>query len=211
MPTSTSAIDATKAERVQFTPSVLHGETKNGHFGNYFRNNPTQLNTVAESYLTYAVPRPVGPGILDVTGGYSYSNSHGEFPQIRAESLSTDLLGTDGIPSAKTTTASLDVQDAKLISFFGRVNYNVNDRYLAAFSIRHDGSSRFGAANQWGNFPSAAVAWRVSEESFLKGISALSDLKLRASWAKTGNQSFSNYLYQSDVSRGRCAGAVLDG
>lgn len=194
--------DATKAERVQFSPSILHSEIKNGHFGNYYRTNPTQLNTVIEPYLSYAVPKPIGPGILDVTAGYSYAFSHGEFPSVQAESLSTNLLGTDGIPAAKTTTASLNVQDAKLISFFGRVNYNVKDRYLAAISVRHDGSSRFGKANQWGTFPSFAAAWRISQESFLKNVTALSDLKLRASWAKTGNQAFGNYLYQSTYTVG---------
>lgn len=189
--------DATKAERVTFTPGNIHGQTKNGHFGDYFRSNPTQLNTLVESYLSYAVPRAVGPGLLDLTAGYSYADSHSEFPTVHAESLATNLLGQDGIPSAKTTTASLNVIDAKLISFFGRVNYNVNDRYLAAFTVRRDGSSRFGTSNQWGTFPSAAVAWRLSEERFLKGIPSLSDLKLRASWAKTGNQSFGDYLYAS--------------
>ncbi len=189
--------DATKAERVTFRPGNIHSETKNGHFGDYFRSNPTQLSTLFESYLSYAVPRPVGPGLLDLTGGYSYSHSHSEFPTIHAESLATNLLGEDGIPSAKTTTGSLNVIDAKLISFFGRLNYNVNDRYLAAVTLRHDGSSRFGTNNQWGTFPSVALAWRLSEESFLKGIPKLSDLKLRASWARTGNQSFGDYLYTS--------------
>jgi hypothetical protein len=64
-------------------------------------------------------------------------------------------------------------------------------------TVRHDGSSRFGSNNQWGTFPSVALAWRLSEESFLKGIPKLSDLKLRASWARTGNQSFGDYLYVS--------------
>ncbi len=188
--------DVTKADRVQFTPGVLHGEiSNNNHGGNYFRQNPTQLNTVLESYLSYAVPKNVGPGTLDLTAGYSYSNSHAEFPSIQAESLSTNQLGTDGIPSAKTVTPRLNVQDAKLISCFGRVNYNINDRYLAAFSIRRDGSSRFGPAHQWGNFPAVSVAWRLSQEPFLKNVASLSDLKFRASWAKTGNQSFGNYLY----------------
>jgi iron complex outermembrane receptor protein len=194
--------DVTKAERVQFSPGVLHTEIKNSHFGNYYRTNPTQLNTVLEGYLTYAIPRNVGPGILDLTGGYSYSKSHGEFPSVQAESLSTDLLGQGGIPAAGKTTALLNVQDSKLISFFGRINYNVNDRYLAAVSVRRDGSSRFGAGNEWGTFPSFSAAWRISQESFLKGVTALSDLKLRGSWAKTGNQSFGNYLQYSTYTVG---------
>jgi iron complex outermembrane receptor protein len=109
--------------------------------------------------------------------------------------LATDLLGSDGIPSAQFLTTTQDVQRSKLISFFGRVNYNIRDRYLAALSIRRDGSSRFAPGRQWGTFPSVALAWRMSEEKFLKGFSKLSDLKLRATWARTGNQSFGNYLW----------------
>jgi TonB-linked SusC/RagA family outer membrane protein len=194
--------DVTNADRVQFSPSLLHSEIKSGHYGNYFRSNPSELNTNGEWYLNYAAPRNLGPGTLDLTGGYSYAKSHSEFPTLQAESLSTDLLGPNGVPSAKTTTARLNVQDAKLISFFGRVNYNVNDRYLAALSVRRDGSSRFGPGNQWGTFPSVALAWRISQESFLRNVAALSDLKLRASWAKTGNQAFGNYLYASTYTYG---------
>ena len=194
--------DVTKADRVSFNPSVMHSETKNSHFGNYFRQNPTQQNALAEAYLNYALPRQVGPGSLDLTGGYSFAKSHAEFPTVQAESLSTDLLGTNGVPSAKTTTARLFVTDARLISLFGRANYNVNDRYLAAFTLRRDGSSRFGPGNQWGTFPSVALAWRLSEESFLKGRYSLSDLKLRGSWARTGNQSFGDYLFQSTYTVG---------
>jgi iron complex outermembrane receptor protein len=189
--------DATKAERTYFDPSTLHAQSKTGTDGRYLRETPTEVNSVLDAYLNYAVPRKVGPGLLDITGGYSYSQSRGEFPFIQATGLSTDLLGPDGIPSANFVTTNQDIQKSRLISFFGRVNYNVNDRYLAAFSIRRDGSSRFGPANQWGTFPSVSAAWRLSEESFLKGVSAISDLKLRASWAKTGNQSFDNYRWAS--------------
>lgn len=189
--------DITRTDRTTFTPAVLHAEVKGGRGGNYFNTTPTQSNSVLESFLNYAAPKPVGPGLLDLTGGYSYSRSYAEFPSVTADGLATDLLGPDGVPTARQVTPLKDVQEAKLISLFGRVNYNINDRYLAAFSIRHDGSSRFGPANQWGTFPSLALAWRLSEESFLKGRMGLSDLKLRGSWALTGNQSFGNYLYQT--------------
>jgi iron complex outermembrane receptor protein len=189
--------DATKAERTFFDPSTLHAQSKTGTDGRYLRNTPSEVSSVLDAYLNYAVPRKLGPGLLDLTGGYSYTQSHGEFPTVQATGLSTDLLGPDGIPAADFVTSTQDVQEAKLISFFGRVNYNIDDRYLAAFTVRRDGSSRFGPDNQWGTFPSVSAAWRLSEESFLKGVSALSDLKLRASWAKTGNQAFGNYLWAS--------------
>src|SRR6185369_2361144 len=87
----------------------------------------------------------------------------------------------------------MSIQESKLISFFGRVNYNLKDRYMFTASVRRDGSSRFGPDNAWGTFPAVSAAWRLSEENFLKGNSSISDLKLRASWGKTGNQAFSNY------------------
>jgi TonB-dependent starch-binding outer membrane protein SusC len=86
-----------------------------------------------------------------------------------------------------------DIEDSKLISFFGRANYNYNDKYLAAVSLRRDGSSRFGPTNAWGVFPSVALAWRISQEGFMQRFTNLSDLKLRGTWAKTGNQAFANY------------------
>lgn len=187
--------DLTRARHTTFNPSLVHSEQKNGHLGNYFQENPSQLNVQLESYLSYAVPKAIGPGNLDLTAGYGYYRGHGEFPGVQAESLATDLLGTDGVPAAKTVTPFMSVQDNKLISYYGRSNYNINDKYLASVSIRRDGSSRFGPAHQWGNFPSVALAWRLSEESFLKDKFHLSDLKLRGAWGKTGNQSFGNYLY----------------
>lgn len=75
-----------------------------------------------------------------------------------------------------------------LQSFFGKVDYSFDDRYLASFTLRRDGSSRFGQNNRYGNFPSASVGWRISEEAFMEDVKPISDLKLRASWGQTGNQ-----------------------
>jgi TonB-linked SusC/RagA family outer membrane protein len=185
--------DVTKADRQTFFPSVLLSQTQTDH-GNLFRSNPTQVNSVITTYLNYVAPRNLGPGALDLTGGYSFSKSHGEFPSLTAKGLATDLLETGGIPAADILQNDLAVDDSRLISLFGRATYNINDRYLVAMSIRRDGSSRFGDDNAWGTFPSAAVAWRISQEPFMQGFNKLSDLKLRASWARTGNQSFGNYL-----------------
>jgi TonB-dependent starch-binding outer membrane protein SusC len=188
--------DVTYADRVNFYPNNIHLETKNGTDGSYFRSQNTQVNTVLDAYADYAPPLSVGPGKLDFTGGYSYSQSHGNYPAIFANQLQSNLLRDAGIPQTATPPVpSFDVQDSKLISFFGRAGYNVDDRYLVSASIRRDGSSRFGAGNQWGNFPAVSVGWRISQEPFLRGVTAISDLKLRASWGKTGNQAFSNYLY----------------
>ena len=94
-----------------------------------------------------------------------------------------------------------------LVSFFGKANYTYDDKYLASFTIRRDGSSRFGSHNQYGTFPSFSAGWRISEEKFMEGTrSWLDNLKLRYSWGQTGNQEISNTarytLYKSMVSTG---------
>lgn len=194
--------DIARATRTSFNPSTLHRQVVGGDNGTFFREEPNQTNNVLEGFLSYAVPREVGPGLLDLTAGYSYGKTRGEFGSVFAKGLSSDALGPNGIPAATTLQSQLNVQESKLISFFGRVNYNIDDRYLVNVSLRRDGSSRFGPGNQWGTFPSVAAAWRLSEESFFKGAGGLSDLKLRASWARTGNQSFGNYLQYSTYTVG---------
>lgn len=85
-----------------------------------------------------------------------------------------------------------------LASFFGRAFYSYNDRYLLTATLRYDGSSNFAEGNRWGLFPSAALAWRASEEDFLKDVELINNLKVRAGWGKVGNQNVSNqYLWDT--------------
>ncbi len=187
--------DITQGDRVTFYPNNIHFETKQPDRGSYNRTTPTQGNASLDAYLDYAPPVNVGPGHLDLTGGYSYTKSHGDYPGIRVTQFTSNALGDAGLPAdGLSAPYPPSVQDSKLISFFGRADYNVNDRYIASVSIRRDGSSRFGPENQWGNFPAVSVGWRVSQEPFVRGVRWLSDLKLRASYGKTGNQAFGNYL-----------------
>ena len=188
--------DVTEAERENFTPSVLHRQVVRGRRSRRPATIRTQINTVLEAYLNYTAPRPVGPGTLDLTGGYSWTKTKFDSLYFEATGLSQRRAGERRYPPAAANVKNIMfVQQSKLISFFGRANYNIDDKYiLAAFTIRHDGSSRFGDGNDYGTFPSVAVAWRLSEEPFLRGVKGLSDLKLRGSWALTGNQSFGNYL-----------------
>ena len=89
-----------------------------------------------------------------------------------------------------------------LVSFFGKANYTYDDRYMASFTIRRDGSSRFGRNNRYGTFPSVSAGWRINQENFLKNVDWLDNLKVRASWGQTGNQEISNIarytLYESN-------------
>ena len=90
--------------------------------------------------------------------------------------------------------------DDNMLSFFGRINYTIADKYLATFTMRADGSSKFGDGNRWGVFPSLALAWRLNEENFLKDVKWLSNLKLRLSWGTAGNNRINSGLIESTYS-----------
>ncbi len=198
--------DIAQTNRQTFNPNNTSQQLHAQH-GFLGLNNNSQVNSVFEAYLNYANALNVLPGNVDVTAGYSYGQSHSIYPSpgvgytFQQTNLTSNLLGIDGIPTPQPGSVNngVYVVDSKLISFFGRVNYNLNDRYLLAFSIRRDGSSRFGPGNQWGTFPSVSAAWRLSQEPFFRTMSALSDLKLRASWAKTGNQAFADYQQYATI------------
>ncbi len=96
-----------------------------------------------------------------------------------------------------STTLDGDGYEWALMSFIGRVNYSYKGKYLVTATMRRDGSSRFGSNNRWGWFPSASVAWRMSQEDFMKGLTWLDDLKLRAGYGVTGNQNIGNYSFAS--------------
>jgi TonB-dependent starch-binding outer membrane protein SusC len=87
------------------------------------------------------------------------------------------------------------VAEEALQSFFARVNYIYNSKYLLELNIRRDGSSKFGSSNKYGNFPSASAGWRINKERFMDNIRWVSDLKLRGSWGITGNDNISNYIF----------------
>ena len=82
-------------------------------------------------------------------------------------------------------------------SWFGRINYAFDGKYLAEVNMRYDGSSRFAKNNRWGFFPSFSAGWRISEENFMKSIDWLNNLKIRGSWGKLGNNSIGNYEWQA--------------
>ena len=105
------------------------------------------------------------------------------------------ILNTDYMwPDAGTTNAQAygGGSGYSLVSFFGKANYNYADKYMASFTIRRDGSSRFGKNNRYATFPSVSAGWRINQENFLKKASWIDDLKIRASWGQTGNQEIDN-------------------
>jgi iron complex outermembrane receptor protein len=172
-----------------FAPSNNKNQVNRGVYGTIRRSPQTWYTTLFDGFLTYT--RNFDLHALTFTGGYAFTQGRTDTETFYAENLSSNFLGPDGVPTAQLYNNSIYVEEDKLGSWFGRANYSFKDRYLVTATVRRDGSSRFGPGNQWGTFPSAAVAWRLSEEEFLGDV--FSDLKLRLSWGKNGNQAFPSY------------------
>ncbi len=202
--------DVTRAERTTFTPSTQRNQAVSSFPGNFYRRTPNETHTVLDAFSNYTRSLASYNTVVDVTAGYSYEDFNFDEQVATAQGLSSNLLGTSGIPTASQNVNTLDVQESRLISGFARANLTYADKYLLTLSVRRDGSSRFGAGNQWGVFPSAALAWRLSNEGFMRRFSSISDLKARVSYGVNGNQSFGNYRQYStySVRRQQDAGAV---
>lgn len=152
----------------------------------------TKQNSVVEFYLNYASDIRSIKSRIDLLAGYSYNN----FVTTTYNFATYNARGQKRPNS--DPVFPFDKPENTLISYFGRANYTLNNKYLLTATIRRDGSSRFAPANRWGVFPSVAVAWKLNEEDFLKNNTVVSDLKLRASYGITGQQEgIGNYDYLS--------------
>ncbi|MGN6495374.1 MAG: TonB-dependent receptor [Agriterribacter sp.] len=146
---------------------------------------------------------------FSVMGGYAYEKTYFSYRSLAAKGFSTDLFGFNNIDAASTITGTNAYkQESLLISFFGRLEYRYNDKYLFTFTMRRDGSSRFGANYRWGYFPSGAFAWKMDKEDFIRDLNLFSTLKLRAGYGRTGNDQIGNYAPFALVSSTRL---TLDG
>lgn len=149
-------------------------------------------NRQIESYLSYDNTFKKEHH-LNLMAGYSYLDNVNEGFGATRSGFETNAFGFNNL-GAGTDYRQSDVYSykskTKLISFYGRANYSYLGRYMATFTIRHDGSSVFGADHKWGDFPSASLSWRISDEPFMKATQSwLDNLKLRLGYGVTGNQS----------------------
>jgi len=150
-------------------------------------NNSNYNNIAIENYLTYNWKNDIHN--VTVMGGNSVSKGFGNWSNAAGNDFPGDNIRDISLtkdPAARTGSGAYNLQSRGL-SYFGRIQYSLKDRYILTGTMRRDGSSNFGADNRWGNFPSAAAAWRISEENFLKNTPAISNLKLRLGWGQTGN------------------------
>ncbi|WP_224998993.1 TonB-dependent receptor [Cesiribacter sp. SM1] len=147
---------------------------------------------------------------LSLLAGYSFQRFAHEYTFTEANSFVSSVVRWNLIQSGNILSNTSFKTANRLSSFFGRINYKLLDRYLFTFTLRNDGSSRFGENNRWGLFPSGAFAWRISDEPFFK-TGVFSDLKLRTGYGITGNQEIPNDLYRQQLSIAGSAVYVLGG
>ncbi|MDB5268503.1 MAG: hypothetical protein JWP58_1543 [Hymenobacter sp.] len=158
--------------------------------------NGTNLNWVWENTATYN--RHFGPDHnLTVLAGYSAQRNTNESSTVLGQTGTYTNTAIEYATAAGQLFGQAGYNANSLTSLFGRVDYAFKERYILTAALRTDGSSRFGPDNRYATFPSVALAWRVGEESFIKAIPTISELKLRGSFGVTGNNNIGDYNYQS--------------
>jgi iron complex outermembrane receptor protein len=194
--------NSTGTRDVQSLPNLI--PQRDGRLETYYTTN---RNMLVENYLTYATT--FGNHSINALAGHSYQKvflqsrnySINKFPILPIEpqynpGLGQELTLTNNAPGGSASTSELQ-------SFFGRVNYQYKNKYLATVNFRTDGSSKFGGNNKYAYFPSFSLGWKITEEAFMKN-SMFSNLKLRAGWGQTGNQEIppkiTQAFYSSTVS-----------
>lgn len=160
--------------------------SRNGASGaSYDVSNENRFHFVSENYFTY--DKVFGKHDLAIIAGVSAEKWDWQGDSSSGTGYTSDLLKTLSAATQLTSIGSFKLEE-RFQSYFGRVNYAYDNKYLASVSYRRDGSSIFGVDKKFGDFPAASLGWRVSEESFLNNSSFLSDLKLRVSYGFTGNK-----------------------
>lgn len=162
--------------------------------GKYVQNNLDSKNSLIEHYLTYS--KTLDKHKFEVLGGFSYQKFERSGTSFSIDGVSAQGAGVKpsinpGFAGTQSGTTGY-AQENELQSYFGRVNYSFDNKYLLTASMRADGSTRFGDNNKYGYFPSFALGWNISNENFLKDSQTINNLKLRASWGQTGNQEVPN-------------------
>lgn len=152
---------------------------------------------LAEYTATYT--KSFGKHSISALAGYTVQEDIVNTNSLSSNNFPNNLVPYLSAVSGIITTGTSSREEWSILSQLARVNYNYDGRYFLTASIRRDGSSRFGANNKYGVFPSAAFAWRVSDEKFFRGIDFINSLKLRASYGKTGNNNIGNYASVSTV------------
>ena len=177
----------------QYTDVSPYSSTNN-YYGSFGWEQKDKYNLSLNAYLQYSKDF-TDKHRFDVMAGYEWQHFHDTSDQEYwgLYPLSNNVVENRG--QRYNNTSSGSATESYLVSFFGRVNYTLLDRYLFTATVRQDGSSRFHKNNRWGLFPSFALGWKLKEEAFLKDVDVLSDLKLRLGYGITGQQNINSGDY----------------
>ena len=175
----------------QYTPSYDYGHYVQSSTGSRGANNGS--NWTLKTYLTYN--GTFGKHNISVMAGHEAQENSYETLYASRDNYLFNTIHELNMGDSSTAKNSSGRGSSAIESYYGRLNYGYDDRYLATFTVRGDGSSSFGPANRWGVFPSMALAWKINNEKFLKNVKWLNNLKLRLGWGLVGNQSASSYAY----------------
>ncbi|MDR1645069.1 MAG: TonB-dependent receptor [Tannerellaceae bacterium] len=207
-----NVFSANVAHRAYNSYDIRHNRTAMPNLTDDLRlNQSSSIEYIMENYLTY--DRTWGKHHPTLMVGYSVTKGDGESVGATAEDFPTGNIRQIALTQSPTTiTASggLERQNRQQ-SFLGRMTYSYDDRYIMTATLRRDGSSNFGAGNRYGTFPSFSLAWRITEEAFMKNQHLFNNLKLRAGWGQTGNAGNSTNLSINQLSSNRIAYYFYEG
>ncbi|MFV0391867.1 MAG: SusC/RagA family TonB-linked outer membrane protein, partial [Paludibacteraceae bacterium] len=190
---SSVGVDNKSGLRSSYLPSTfLHGAAVGGKGTKEIKNNMDLLFNATASYNTLLNEKHnVGALIGYEFQKFAYDGFSALVTNFYTDAFGSNNLGAaQGIPSVNSSKSQ-----NVLASYFTRLSYNYDEKYIAGFTLRCDGSSNFGTGNKWGLFPSMALAWRIIEEDFLKSVNYISNLKLRTSFGQTGNSGIGDKAY----------------
>ena len=189
-------LNASTAKTSEYKPGSLPTMMQNKTKGEARINQSEGYSILWENTANY-MKEIVEGHHLTVLGGYTLQFGRNEGLDLFGKNFTNDLLDWNNLSDAETKTRQIgsSASEWAIISYLGRINYSIRDRYLITLTGRYDGSSRLGKDNQFAFFPSAALGWRISEEKFMKRFTKLNNLKVRLSYGLSGNQDIA--LYQT--------------
>ncbi len=187
--------------------SVRNGQYNNRNSTEGFSSNGSgslthrrRINVINENYFNYKKSF-FGRHVFDLTAGYSYQQFTNEGFTAANQGFITDAFSFWNLGAGSIyQPASSNTSQSEISSYYGRLNYNFDDRYLFTVTSRYDGASQFSEGNKWSYFPSGAFAWNIANEKFFPKNSIISGLKLRTSYGVTGNQAIGPYESLSRMS-----------
>lgn len=173
-----------------FEYNTVQGQKYNG-LG--FETYSNVSNIIANNTLKYVLG--LGKSKFDILAGQSFEKKQTRYSYMRAQDYPDENLQY-AISAATIVSAYAGGYDEGTLSYFGRINYNYENKYIASLSARADASTNFGSNNQWGYFPSLSTAWRIGEEKSFNLPAQINELKVRASYGLTGNDDIGRFLYK---------------